>query len=435
MKKIGIFTTFASYSEAYSLNRVVCDQIKMLVNGGYTPVVIVGSTFQPTKAYALPEVEIRHIPDVPVSNSVEKDITFDQDVLQIEKALEIALEGVDVVLTHDVIYQPAALKHNIAARRVAKRNSNILWLHWIHSATSPYVLTKERTEFKDEYINLVNESFPNSFYICFNDYSKHRVSQNFKVEMDKVKVIHHPTDIFELYKFEEKSIDFTLKHNLLQSDIICVYPIRLDRGKQVEKVAWTIGMMKRHFGRTVRLIVFDFHSTGQEKIDYRNYIKEEAKEAGLVVGEEIIFASEEYPEWRVEVPHEIISDMFRLSNVFIMASSSESYSLITQEAGLMGVASMINFDFPPFIDIFGYSPYWGKFSSNINVMYAEDGDTTTTVNNKDEFYKSLAGKLIYEVDNNRAIVLRDNLRKYRNHNYVFKYELENLLYYKNDGLK
>lgn len=432
-KRVAILTTFGSYSEAYSLNRVVMDQIKMLVNGGYQPVVIVGSTFKPVKAYALPEVEIRTIPDVPVHNEVKKDPTFDQDVLAIEKALEIALVGVDVVLTHDIIYQPAALKHNLASRRVAKRNPNILWMHWIHSATSPYTLTKERTEFKDDYINLINESFPNSFYICFNDYSKHRIAQNFRVEMDKVKVVHHPTDIFDLYKFEPKSIEFTLKHNLLQADIICVYPIRLDRGKQVEKVAWVIGMMKKHFGRTVRMIVFDFHSTGEEKIAYRNDIKKEAEAAGLIVGQDIIFASEDCPEWRVEVPHEVIADMFRLSNVFIMASSSESYSLITQEAGLMGVASMINFDFPPFLDIFGYAPYWGKFSSNINMMYAEDGETTTNVTDKEGFYKNLAGKLIYEVDNNRAIILRDNLRKYRNHDYVFKYELEPCLYHSNDG--
>src|SRR3972149_6105628 len=126
-KRVSILTNFVGYSEAYSLNRVVSDQIKMLVNEGYSPVVIVGETFKPVKAYALPEVEIRHIPDVPVHNEVRKDPTFDQDVLAIEKALEIALVGVDVVLTHDIIYQPAALKHNVAARRVAKRNPNILW--------------------------------------------------------------------------------------------------------------------------------------------------------------------------------------------------------------------------------------------------------------------------------------------------------------------
>src|SRR3972149_3419384 len=111
----------------------------------------------------------------------------------------------------------------LAARRVAKRNPNLLWMHWIHSATPPFVLTKERTEFKDEYINLVNESFPNSFYICFNDYSVHRISQNFHTEMDRVKVIHHPTDIYDLYKFEPRSIEFSEKHKLLQADIICVY--------------------------------------------------------------------------------------------------------------------------------------------------------------------------------------------------------------------
>lgn len=432
-KKVAILTTFSSYSEAYSLNRVVMDQINMLIDHGYQPVVIVGSTFSPVKAYARDGVELRRIPDVPVSNEVVKDVTFDQDILALEKAIEEALVGVDVVLTHDIIYQPAALKHNLACRRLAKRNE-LLWLHWIHSATSPVQLSETRKEFNDEYIKLIKEPFPNSFYVYFNDYSKHRIAQNFGVEIDKVKTVHHPTDIYDLYKFEPKSIDFASKHNLLQADVVCVYPIRLDRGKQVEKIAWILGMMKKNFQRTVRFLIFDFHSTGEEKIAYKMDIKKEAEKAGLT-DQEILFASEQYPEWRVEVDHKIISDMFRLSNVFVMASSSESYSLITQEAGLMGVAMMINFDFPPFIDIFGYSPYWGKFSSNLNMLYGEDGDTSTNVTDFEGFYTALAGKLIYELDNNRALLLRDNLRKFRNSHYIFKKELEPLFYFSEDGLK
>ena len=37
MKRIAILTTFSSFSEAYSLNRVVMNQIRMLVDNGYKP--------------------------------------------------------------------------------------------------------------------------------------------------------------------------------------------------------------------------------------------------------------------------------------------------------------------------------------------------------------------------------------------------------------
>jgi hypothetical protein len=128
-KTIGILTTFSSYSEAYSLNRVVMNQIRMLIDHGYKPIVIVGQQFEPVFDYADPNVEIRRIPDVPVYNEVKMDPTFDQDIGMIEKALASALEGVDVVLTHDVIYQPACVKHLVAAKRIAERRPDILWLH------------------------------------------------------------------------------------------------------------------------------------------------------------------------------------------------------------------------------------------------------------------------------------------------------------------
>ena len=160
-KKIAIFTNFNSAEPAYSLNRVVQDQIKMLIQGGYSVKVIVAEGFQPVEEYK--NVELAFIPNVPCHNEVKKDESFDNDVETIYMALKTALNDVDVVLTHDVIYQPACLKHNFAARRFAKENNSIKWLHWIHSATSPYTLNALLGIFEDKYVDLVRIPFPNSF--------------------------------------------------------------------------------------------------------------------------------------------------------------------------------------------------------------------------------------------------------------------------------
>ena len=57
MKTVAILTNFSSYSEAYSLNRVVMNQIRMLVDNGYKPIVIVGEHFKPVQDYVHPNVE------------------------------------------------------------------------------------------------------------------------------------------------------------------------------------------------------------------------------------------------------------------------------------------------------------------------------------------------------------------------------------------
>jgi len=436
-KKIAIFTNFASADPAYSLNRVVQDQIKMFVGNDYELVVIANQGFEPIEWYGHENVKMEYIPPVPCHNEVKKDPTFDEDVDNLEQRLREILADVDVVLTHDIVYQPAALKHNFAARRVAKDNANIKWLHWIHSATSPYTLTRLLNVFSDEYIDLVREEFPNSYYVFFNDYSKPRVANNFGVDISKVKTVHHPIDIAGFYGVDDGVSKLWEEKKMYNADAICVYPCRLDRGKQVEVAIKTMAMMKE-FDLEVRMIVIDFHSTGGDKVQYRDHLKNIAIDWGMNP-QDITFTSEYKDEWSVQVPHSVVRDFQLLANVFIMPSRSESYSLVTQEAGLMGKVVVMNQDFPPFRDIFGTSPIFRKYSSNIDVMNGMDGDTITEYgpdkaseqerkSYEKAYHKETAGMIAYRLTNYEPFVLQSHIRKNRNLQTVFKKELEPLIY-------
>lgn len=429
MKSVALLTNFTSSDSAYSLNRVVQDQIKMLVTHGYTPTVIVADSptwDNPPENYGLEGVTIKRIPNVPVSNEVKTDETFDEDVNKLIQSLEEALQGVDVVLTHDIIYQPAALKHNIAARIIAQDHPNILWLHWIHSATSPYTLINLRQFFKDEYINLVQAKFPNSFYIYFNDYSIPRIANNFNVDENNVKIVHHPTDIFRFFRFDQDVEDFIRKNKILEADGICIYPCRLDRGKQVEVSVKVMASLKK-LGKSVRMIVVDFHSTGGDKITYRQDIKNIAIDWGLNE-QELLFTSEFKPEWEYQVPYEKVSQLMILQNIMVMPSRSESYSLVTQEAAFSYSVGVLNQDFPAFRDIFGKGPYYRKFSSNIDKTSDLDGETNTKYADEKGYFTDIAKQLLYELENNRVLTWNIKLRKERNLDYVFEKELEPLFF-------
>src|SRR3990167_7288463 len=141
MKRVACLTSFTDFDPTYSLCRIVDEQIRMLVGSGYKPVVIVKAGFRPEEMFALPEVELRFITPFPVSNYIGEavDASFKQDVGVLKKELIENLKDVDVVLTHDLIYQPESLKLNFAARQAIKEDdhvSKIRWLHWVHSATS-----------------------------------------------------------------------------------------------------------------------------------------------------------------------------------------------------------------------------------------------------------------------------------------------------------
>lgn len=442
MKRIAIETTFSDIQKAYSLNIIVQYQIKMLLLNGYEPTVIVQDTFKPEGIYAHPSVKIVKIPNVPCHNEVKKDETFDADVLALETRLLEILKDQDVVITHDVIYQNAALKHNFASRKVARKLPNLKWLHWIHSATSPLLLNMVRPIFQDEYVNLVTTPFPNAKYVYPNTYAVPAVAANFGVSTEDVVVVHHPTDIAGLFEFPLDVEEFVYDKNLFAADAITVYPARLDRGKQVEYVIKTMACLK-DFDLSVRVIIADFHSTGGDKLTYRDELKQIGIDYGLAEGE-LIFLSEYKEEWRHEVSQSVIGNLQLLANVFIMPSVSETYSLTTQEAALTKQVVVLNQDFPPFRAIYGENAIYRKYSSGFDVLadiseaVKPDSWTGTkygAANLPEEARKSAEKAYHYETAGMIAqrlhhpeIALATLLRKKRNLQYIFKNEMEPLLF-------
>lgn len=432
MKTVAISTSFSDIQKAYSLNIIVQYQLKQLLLNGYSPTLIVHEGFKPEGIYAHPDIKLEFIPNVPAHNEVRKDETFDQDVDALEKRYMEILKDTDIVLTHDVVYQNACLKHNVASRRIAKKFPNIKWLHWIHSATSPLLVNQMTGIFEDAYIELLKEPFPNSLYIYPNNYAVPSVATNFNIPQDMVKTVHHPTDICGFFGFPPALEEFIYKKKILEVDAICTYPIRLDNGKQAEFVIKTMAML-RDFGLTVRVIIADFHSTGEEKIAYRNKLKEVAIDYGLN-SDELSFLSEENPDWLYEVPQDFIRCLQSISNVFIMPSVSETYSLVAQEAALTRQVMVLNADFPPFRAIYGENAIYRRYSSAYDILSDDEhgltptsGTTTNYGSNEKAYHRETAGRIAIRLKHPEQ-ALAIFLRKNRNLQTVFKKELEPLFY-------
>lgn len=441
--RVAIFTNFFSPDETYSLYRVTVDQIKMLLRAEIKPVVIVSDSFDPTGTI-FEEVELRKVPNVPCHNEVRKDESFDLDVESIYKALKEHLSDVDVCITQDIVYKPSELKYNFAARRLAPELPKLKWLHWINSATPPVKLNSLMGIFTDEYLNSFKTPFPNSKYVFFNDISKEIIARNFEVTVEDVRIVHHPSDFFEVYGITDKNLqNFIDKREIFSADAIFVYPIRLDRGKQVEYVIKTAAMMKE-FGLSVRCIIVDFHSTGGDKVTYRDELKAMGQDWGLSP-QELAFTSEFCEEWKVNIPHNTVLSMFRFSNCFVMPSVSESYSLITQEAALTKNLIVLNQDFPPYRDIFGPHNIFRKYSSNWDLLagyneamtqnshtHTEYGpnniSTQERTHYEKNYHRETAGKLASKLLNDETLATNRFIRKNRWLDVVFKKELLPILY-------
>ena len=268
--------------------------------------------------------------------------------------------------------------------------------------------------------------FPNSTIVYPNSYDIPRVAKAFETEEKEIKHVPHATDYPTFMKFDDITKKLVEKEKLLEADIICVYPLRLDRGKQPHINIEIMAEIK-NMGFSIRMIFVDFHSTGGDKIEYREEMKKKAEELGLK--DDVIFTSEFDESLNLESPRTLVADLFKLSNVFILPSMSETYSLIAQEALLSGNVMVLNHDFPAMRSIYGDNAIYRKFSSGVDIMsdvHKSTGKTDTQYNNRKDYFIEIAKQIISKLKEQPYKAI-DEFRKTRNIDYVFKNHIEPLI--------
>lgn len=330
MKKIGLFTTFSNLDRAYSLCSVVYDQLVAHVAHGYEPVL-----------FTLPQFE----GDVPKGVEVRKIVpqiilepykgtsypeTWRDDVGKIVAAVKEHATDIDIMITHDIVFIDTYIPYNVALREA---ELPCKFLHWIHSAPSPRKLDSLQTDNPHRNRYLLP---PRSKLVYLNNDKTVAVAEMYGTFMKNVRVIYNsrdPRTFWNLDPFVEKLIN---KYDLLSADIISVYPVSTPRmmdGKQLNVVIKIHEHLKK-LGLKTKLIVPNAHANAMA----------ERESVNLLANQDIIFTSREGEEYVHGVSSRVVSDLFRLSNVFIFPSISENCSLILLEAMLAGNLLVLNKD-------------------------------------------------------------------------------------------
>lgn len=420
-KKVYLLTNFSTYLKSFSPIIVVGEQLKMLRRNGYHPVLVATETWNPPEDSIFGEVETKlmfptgqHDPDTKVEQVEEMvEITYSQ-------MKEILPEDA-IVITHDLIFLPDYTIYNLAARRLANERPHTRWLHWVHSATNPRQVAAERAMFGDRFVAALESKFPNSI-ICYpNANDTYRVAANFGFEEGDVVEVPHSTDPTQgMHPLVQRLYD---EKGLGNADVLMVLPVRLDRGKNVEMNIRLIAGA-RQVGIRPHLVVCDFQSTGGDKVVYRNELKSLARDLG--VEDCVTFISEFEELATMEIDHDIILDLFSLSNVFMLASKSETYSLIAQEAMMRGNFCILNYDFPAFRQIYGKKAIYRGFGANVD-SNGLNGETIRQWSDSDQYFRDLAKELKYWIENDKVIAAKTWVRTRRNPDYVFREYVEPLI--------
>lgn len=393
----------------------------MFKRGGYEPTLITSSGWNPPEDSIFASVETKRLTSV-VIDGTTVDEAFEADVELLYEEMKDILEDESVIFTSDLIFLPDYVKLNVACRRLAVEFPSIQWVHLIHSATSPGSLIKERAMFGEKYSELLNSKFPNSIVIYPNAYDIPRVAHNYSYEENEIVEVPHSTDPIEGMSRIVQRLYNELE--LWKPEVLMVYPIRLDRGKYCEAQIYIMAGCKAN-DMTSHVVFCDFQSTGDDKVVYREDLKRLAAE--LDVSDRVTFLSEFEESASMEVSHDVVLDLFTLSNVFALPSKSETYSLIAQEAMLKGNLCLLNQDFAPFRQIYGKNALYKQFDGANIAINGLDGAIDTQHDPIEGYYQGIASNIKYYLENDKVIRGKTWVRTQRNPDYIFQNYIKTLL--------
>lgn len=342
--KVAILTMFSGLATTYSLVNVVADQIKMLLEAQVELKLLVSETCPDTERWGIfldPRLEWVKITNTchgaPIvwrdysapTGTVHE--TFYEEAAQIAKDYVRALQDVDVCIMHDILYQGWHLVHNAAIRQAQKSLPGVRFLAFTHS------LPVSRPQKLEEPFSFRFTAMPNTRFVYPSYSGIEALARQYDVPQGSCAVVYNSLPLLEMLSQDVQKVAGSI--DLLNADILAVYPGRLTTGKRFEKVAALAGAIQRKTEQRTRVIFCDFPSADIPGRIYKDTIRMEGQKFGLEAGNMVFTSDLGYEQG---FPRRGVLELFTLSNLFLCPSYSESFGLTVLEAASRGNFLVLN---------------------------------------------------------------------------------------------
>lgn len=343
--KIALLTMFNGLTSTYSLVNVVAEQIRMMLDSGFEPKVLVSETCPLEDRYGIflderiewvkvvnhLDGELIHWRDYSQPDQKVHDSFFDEADIIAEDFVKY-LDNVDVCIMHDIHYQGWHLVHNVAIRKAQEKLPKTKFIAFTHSAPV------NRPSNPKWPLSARFSPMPNTLYVYPTQSGLSALAKQYNVPEGRCRAVNNSLDLLNFASDEIKTL--TKEIDLLSPDILIVFPGRLTTGKKFEKVAMLAGAIKKQSELSVKVIFCDFASMDINPNTYKALIRLQGLTHGLSNND--LFFTSDIEEFKSGFPRKAVMELFSLSNLFICPSFSESFGLTVLEAASKGNFLVLN---------------------------------------------------------------------------------------------
>ena len=422
--KIAILAPLSHWDHGYSHCSVIFDQFVMLKKYGYEVTFICLQRFKGKEDLEAQGIKVRDVLPVftfrdyhlgmPVDEAFEKNAQDTQEVLEKE------LKDFTHVIAHDIIFQGWFLPYNVGLRRA---NVNVKWLHWVHSAPS---LRPANLVYPYDHLYSIHR---NERLVYLNDIDKIRIAEMYGIFPDDVRVVPNSIDPRTFWDLHPLTSSLIEKYGLLNADIVATYPLSSTRmhfdadyaedisnGKNLMFAIRIIAELKK-LGYSVRYVVANAHANAEKEKETIKIIRERATTLGLSPNELVFTSLEMAPAFENGVPRRVVSELFRLSNLFLFPSASENCSLVLLEAALSKNLLVLNESFLPL-----------RAQLQSQALYFKFGAAGERLNYAESYFTDLAKIIASALKKEQSLNSFRKIAREFNLDTIFKKHLEPLFY-------
>ena len=266
----------------------------------------------------------------------------------IERRLELALTELDSLIVHNALSLHFNLPLTAALWKIAERGHprTISWVHdlsWVNPLYRP--LMQEREPW-----NLLRRPHPKITSVFVSGQRLDEWRELTGVEVDANYVIPNGIDPAALFKLGPVAKELAARFGLGGSDVVLLAPVRITRRKNLE---WAIeaAAAVRASGRSVQLLI-----TGPPgphnplALEYVQELKQLTEVMGMEESVRFLFEQKSSATDGYAIDTATLSDLYMLSDVVTLPSSSEGFGLPLAEAAIFRVPVVCT-DLPAFREV------------------------------------------------------------------------------------
>lgn len=252
---------------------------------------------------------------------------FEEIVGRLEKDLQSALSGMDLLIAHNVCSLNKNLALTAALHRMYRKADFPRLILWHHDLawTTPRYLPELHPGFPWE---LLRTSWPGAVQVVVSDLRRRELSDLINIPPEEIHVIPNGLRLEEFLRLDDRTVGLLERTGLLRAGPLLLLPVRITRRKNLEFALRVLACLRQDLPDAAVVIT---GPVGAHNPNNKEYLRELLKlRDELDLDTAAHFLAELEQEF---LPDPVIADFYRLADALLLPSREEGFGIPLLEAG------------------------------------------------------------------------------------------------------